>query len=177
MSRIGSKPIEIKDGVTINLDGQKVTVKGSKGELYENLPKEAIISIEEKNVIVKPANDSQLARAMWGLSRSLIDNMVTGVTEGFTKTLEVNGVGYRAAVQGKTLVLNLGYSHQIDFEIPEGIEIKCPKPTEIEISGINKQKVGQVAAVIRSYRKPEPYKGKGIKYSDERILRKEGKKK
>ncbi len=177
MSRIGSKPVEILSGVDINISDQEVVVKGSKGELRQAIPEEVSVKKDEGNLVLKPANDSSVARAKWGLMRSLIQNMVAGVSTGFTKELEVNGVGYRAQVQGKNLLLNLGFSHPVEFPIPEGIEIKCPKPTEIIISGYDKQKVGQVAAKIRSYRKPEPYKGKGIKYKGEYIRRKEGKKK
>lgn len=177
MSRIGKQPIELADGVTLTVDGRSVTIKGSKGELTQLLPAGVEVSQEEKNVVLKPANDTKEARAMWGLSRSLISNMVEGVTNGYTKNLEMHGVGYRAQAQGKTLKLNLGFSHDVDFEIPEGIEIKTPKPTEITITGIDKQKVGQVAAVIRKYRPPEPYKAKGVRYVGEYIRRKEGKKK
>jgi len=177
MSRIGIKPIDIISGVDIKVDSNIVTVKGSKATLTQKIPTESIVSIKENQVIVEPANDSTRAKAMWGLSRALIQNMVTGVSEGFLIKLEINGVGYRAKVTGKKLEMALGYSHPVIFEIPEGIEIKTPKPDQIEISGADKQKVGQVAAVIRSYRKPEPYKGKGIKYADEIIRRKEGKKK
>jgi len=177
MSRIGSQPVEITSGIEFNISGNEITVKGSKGTLSQIIPDGVSVKREENQVVVSPANDSDESRARWGLVRSLIFNMVKGVSEGFTKNLEINGVGYRAAVQGKILKLALGYSHDIDFPIPEGIEIKCAKPTEVEISGFDKQKVGQVAAEIRAFRKPEPYKGKGIKYSDEHILRKEGKKK
>ena len=177
MSRIGKAPVEIVSGVDVKINGTEITVKGTKGSLTQIIPENVFFEIKDKQVLFTPANDSMQAKAMWGLARSLVSNMVEGVSKGFSKTLEINGVGYRAQMKGKTLVLNLGYSHQIDFESPEGIEIKCTKPTEIVISGFDKQKVGQVAAVIRSYRKPEPYKGKGIKYSDEIIRRKEGKKK
>lgn len=177
MSRIGKLPVAIKDGVTVTIEGQLVKVKGSKAELSAQLPDEVLVSQEDKQLLVKPANDSQRARSMWGLSRSLVENMVQGVTEGFSVELELNGVGYRAQVQGKTLKLSLGYSHDIDFEIPEGIDIKAPKPTQLVVSGADKQQVGHVAAEIRRFRKPEPYKGKGVKYATERIRRKEGKKK
>jgi len=177
MSRIGIKPIDITSGVDIKLDSDIVTVKGAKATLTQKIPSESIVKIKDNKVIVEPANDSTRAKAMWGLSRSLIQNMVTGVSEGFLIKLEINGVGYRAKVNGKKLEMALGYSHPVIFDVPEGIEIKTPKPDQIEISGADKQKVGQVAAVIRSYRKPEPYKGKGIKYADEIIRRKEGKKK
>lgn len=177
MSRIGKKPIDIVSGVDVKLDRNIITIKGAKATLTQVIPEESIVTIKDSQVIVEPANDTTRARAMWGLSRALIQNMVTGVSQGFLIKLEINGVGYRAKVNGKKLEMALGYSHPVIFDIPEGIEIKTPKPTEIEISGSDKQKVGQVAAVIRSYRKPEPYKGKGIKYADEIVRRKEGKKK
>lgn len=177
MSRIGKMPIAIASGVTVTVDGQTVKAKGSKGELELTLVPEVTISQGEDGLTLAPVDDSQRARAMWGLSRSLVANMVQGVVEGFSKELEINGVGYRAQMQGKNLQLALGFSHDVIYEVPEGIEIKTPKPTEVVISGIDKQKVGQVAAEIRSYRPPEPYKGKGVKYVDEYIFRKEGKKK
>lgn len=177
MSRIGKKPIEIAKGVTATVNGQQVAVKGPKGELKLTLVDDVTVSQGEGGITVAPREDTQRARAMWGLSRTLVQNLVTGVSEGFTKTLEINGVGYRAALQGKKLQLNLGFSHEVLYDIPEGIEVKVAKPTEISITGIDKQKVGQVAAEIRSYREPEPYKGKGVKYAGEFIFRKEGKKK
>lgn len=177
MSRVGMKPIQIASGVDVKVDGQIVTVKGSKATLTQELPKESKVTIDGSVITVEPIDESTRARAMWGLSRALIQNMVTGVSEGFSKTLEINGVGYRAAVKGKDLELNLGFSHPVVFPIPEGIEIKATKPTELVISGADKQKVGQVAAVIRSYRKPEPYKGKGVRYQGEYVRSKEGKKK
>ncbi len=177
MSRIGKLPIAIPNGVTVNVDGQTVKVKGSKGELELTLVPEVELSQGEDGLTVRPVDDSQRARGMWGLSRSLLANMVTGVSEGFTKSLEINGVGYRAQMQGKNLQLSLGYSHDIVYETPEGIQIQTPKPTEVVVSGHDKQQVGQVAAEIRGYRPPEPYKGKGVKYADETIFRKEGKKK
>lgn len=183
MSRVGQKPVKIASGVDVKIDGQVVTVKGSKAQLTQSLPVEVSVKVNDGQVVVTPANDTPRARAMWGLSRALIANMVKGVTDGFTVKLEITGVGYRAAVQGKVLQLNLGYSHPVNFDIPAGIEIKTPKPTEIEITGADKQLVGQVAANIREWRKPEPYKGKGIRKADvygnpgETILRKEGKKK
>jgi len=177
MSRIGKKPIEIAKGVTATVNGQEVAVKGPKGELKLTLVDDVTVSQGEGGITVAPREDTQRARAMWGLSRTLVQNLVTGVSEGFTKTLEINGVGYRAALQGKKLQLNLGFSHEVLYDIPEGIEVKVAKPTEISITGIDKQKVGQVAAEIRSYREPEPYKGKGVKYAGEFIFRKEGKKK
>lgn len=177
MSRIGKKPIEIAKGATVTIDGQKLVAKGPKGELKLTLVDEVTVSQGPDGITVAPREDTQRARAMWGLSRTLVSNLVTGVTTGFTQNLEITGVGYRAAMQGKKLQLNLGFSHEVLYEIPEGIEIKVGKPTEISVSGLDKQKVGQVAAEIRSYREPEPYKGKGVKYAGEFIFRKEGKKK
>lgn len=177
MSRVGFKPVDIPSGVEISLDGRTVTVKGGKATLKQVLPAESIVEIKDNQAIVTPANDTQDARAKWGLSRALINNMVQGVTEGFTITLEVSGVGYRAQVQGSTLKMNLGFSHDVEFPIPDGITITTPKPTEVLIAGADKQLVGQVAANIRKWRKPEPYKGKGISYQGEYIRRKEGKKK
>ena len=177
MSRIGKKPVPIPAGVTASMDAGTLSVKGPKGEL--KMPMSDLISYEmqDDGLMVKPANGSKAARAFWGMQRTLVQNLVTGVTEGFTKVLEITGVGYRANSQGKMLKLQLGYSHDVDFAIPEGIEIKTPDNTTVEISGIGKQKVGRVAAEIRRWRKPEPYKGKGIKYRGEYIFRKEGKKK
>jgi len=177
MSRIGKRPVEVPSGVEVKLDGNTVNVKGPKGQRSFSAPDDVVVAMEEGAVTVKPANDTQRARQMWGTSRTQIENCVIGVNKGFTRSLIVQGVGYRAQAQGKTLKLSLGYSHDIDFAIPEGIEVKTPKPTEIEVSGIDQQQVGQVAANIREWRKPEPYKGKGIRYSDEYIFRKEGKKK
>ena len=177
MSRIGKRPVSVPKGVTITLDGQNVSAKGPKGELKLTLVDDVVASQDESGVTVLPKEKSQRGRAMWGMQRTLVSNLIEGVTEGFTKNLEITGVGYRAAVQGKNLQLNLGFSHEVLFPIPDGITIQCPKPTEISISGIDKQKVGQVAAEIRGYRSPEPYKGKGIKYAGEYIFRKEGKKK
>jgi large subunit ribosomal protein L6 len=177
MSRIGKKPVPIPAGVTASMEAGTLSVKGPRGEL--KMPMSDLISYEmqDDGLLVKPANGSKAARAFWGMQRTLVQNLVTGVTEGFTKVLEITGVGYRANSQGKMLKLQLGYSHDVDFAIPEGIEIKTPDNTTVEISGIDKQKVGQVAAEIRRWRKPEPYKGKGIKYRGEYIFRKEGKKK
>lgn len=177
MSRIGKKPVPIPAGVTASMEAGTLSVKGPKGEL--KMPMSDLISYEmqDDGLSVTPANGSKAARAFWGMQRTLVQNLVTGVTEGFTKVLEITGVGYRANSQGKMLKLQLGYSHDVDFAIPEGIEIKTPDNTTVEISGIDKQKVGQVAAEIRRWRKPEPYKGKGIKYRGEYIFRKEGKKK
>jgi len=177
MSRIGKKAVPVPAGVTVNVSGQTVSVKGPKGELKEVLNEQVLVKMEQGGVKVDPINQSKLARSAWGMSRTLVANMVKGVTDGYSKSLEINGVGYRAAVAGKSLQLNLGYSHDVNYAIPAGIEIKTPKPTEIVISGIDKQQVGQVAAEIREWRGPEPYKGKGIKYAGEQIFRKEGKKK
>jgi large subunit ribosomal protein L6 len=177
MSRIGKKAVSVPTGVTVNVSGSTVSVKGPKGELKEVLNDQVTVKMEQGDVKVDPINQTKLARSSWGMSRTLVRNMMLGVTQGYSKSLEINGVGYRAAVQGKVLQLNLGYSHDVNYPIPAGIEIKTPKPTEIVISGINKQQVGQVAAEIRDWRGPEPYKGKGIKYAGETIFRKEGKKK
>ena len=177
MSRIGKKPVEIPSGVTASVADGVVSMKGPKGTLSMQMLDEISYELEDNMLSVKPANDTKRARAFWGMQRTQVQNLVTGVTEGFSKVLEITGVGYRANVQGKTLKLQLGYSHDVDFAIPEGIEIKTPDQTTVEISGSDKQKVGQVAAEIRRWRKPEPYKGKGIKYRGEYIFRKEGKKK
>ena len=177
MSRIGKKAVPIPAGVTATINGQQVSVKGPKGELKQVLNEFVLVKMQEDGVKVDPRDQTKLARSSWGLSRTLVSNMVVGVTTGYSKTLEINGVGYRAALAGKVLQLNLGYSHDVNYPVPEGIEIKVPKPTEIVISGIDKQRVGQVAAEIRDYRGPEPYKGKGVKYQGEQIFRKEGKKK
>lgn len=177
MSRIGKKPVSIPAGVTASMADGQLSVKGPKGELSMPLADLVTYEIGDDGVSVQPAGNSKAARSFWGMQRTLVQNLVTGVTEGFSKTLEITGVGYRANVQGKNLKLQLGYSHDVDFAIPEGIEIKTPDNTTVEISGIDKQKVGQVAAEIRRWRKPEPYKGKGIKYRGEYIFRKEGKKK
>ena len=178
MSRIGKKPVPVPAGVTANLEGQTLSVKGPKGTLSMTMLDELVrTSVEDGQISVQPVNDSQRSRAAWGMQRTNVLNLVTGVTEGFTKVLEITGVGYRAAAQGKNLRLQLGYSHDVNYAIPEGIEVKTPDPNTVEISGIDKQKVGQVAAEIRRWRKPEPYKGKGIKYRGEFIFRKEGKKK
>ena len=177
MSRIGKKAVPIPSGVTASIEGQTVKVKGPKGALQLVLHDDVDAKLEDSAVQVSPRGETKRARAMWGMSRSLVSNLVAGVTKGFERRLDITGVGYRAAVQGKTLQLTLGYSHEIKYAIPEGIAIVTPKPTEIVVTGIDKQKVGQVAAEIRHYRPPEPYKGKGIRYSDEYIFRKEGKKK
>ncbi|WP_377809970.1 50S ribosomal protein L6 [Azospirillum sp. A29] len=177
MSRIGKHPVPVPAGVDVKVDGQQVTAKGKLGQLSLTLIDDITAALEDGKVVVKPANDSKRARVMWATSRTLINNMVTGVSQGYTINLEINGVGYRAAVQGKELVLQLGFSHDVKYPIPEGITIKCDKPTAISVSGYDKHKVGQVAAEIRGWKKPEPYKGKGIKYETETVLRKEGKKK
>ncbi len=177
MSRIGKRPVTLPKGVTAQVEGQTVRVKGPKGELKVTLVDDVEVQLADNGVVVSPRPDFERARAMWGLSRTLVNNLVRGVTDGFTEKLEINGVGYRAAVQGKNLNLQLGFSHDVAYPIPDGIQIVTEKPTSIAISGIDKQLVGQVAAEIRSYRPPEPYKGKGVKYAGEHILRKEGKKK
>jgi large subunit ribosomal protein L6 len=177
MSRIGKKPVAVPSGITANVEGQTVKVKGPKGALSAVLPDEVTVKLDGGQIKVDPRNDTKRARAQWGTSRTLIANLFAGVTKGFQERLEINGVGYRAAVQGKNLQLALGYSHEIVYPIPEGITIATPRPVEIVITGSDRQKVGQVAAEIRKYRPPEPYKGKGVKYADERIFRKEGKKK
>jgi len=177
MSRIGKKSVPVPAGVTVNLAGRDLSVKGPKGELKLVLVEHVLAKVEDGGVKVDPRDQSKMARSCWGMSRTLVSNMMKGVTQGYSKTLEITGVGYRAAVQGKALQLNLGYSHDVTYPIPEGIDIKTPKPTEIVISGIDKQRVGQVAAEIREFREPEPYKGKGVKYAGEYIFRKEGKKK
>jgi len=177
MSRIGKKPVPVPAGVTATVTGQTVKVKGSKGELSFVVPDRVNVAMENGAIAVQPRDETKQARAMWGMSRSQVANLVEGVSKGYEKKLEINGVGYRAAVAGKVLKLALGYSHEIDFEITAAIAIVTLKPTEILVSGIDKQRVGQVAAEIRELRGPEPYKGKGIKYADEFIFRKEGKKK
>jgi len=177
MSRVGSKPVIVPDGVTIILANRALTAKGKLGEMSMSIVNQVDINHADDQIVITPKDESKTARAMWGMQRSLAQNIVTGVSEGFTKELEIQGVGYRAALQGKILKLQLGHSHDIDFTIPDGIEIECERPTSIKIKGIDKQKVGQVAAVIRSYRPPEPYKGKGVRYLGEYVFRKEGKKK
>ena len=177
MSRVGKKPVAVPSGVTASVDGQVVNVKGPKGALSLVLHGDVAAKVEGTEIKIDPRVDTQRARAMWGTYRSLLANVMTGVTKGFETKLEITGVGFRAALQGKNLQIALGYSHDVIYPIPEGIAIVTPKPTEIVITGIDKQKVGQVAAEIREYRPPELYKGKGIKYADERIFRKEGKKK
>jgi large subunit ribosomal protein L6 len=177
MSRIGKRPIAVPSGITAAVEGQTVKVKGPKGALSVVLHDDVAVKLESGHIKVDPRSETKRARSQWGTSRTLISNLIAGVTKGFEERLEINGVGYRAAVQGKNLQLALGYSHDIVYPIPEGITIATPRPVEIVISGSDRQKVGQVAAEIRDYRPPEPYKGKGIKYASERIFRKEGKKK
>src|SRR5437660_6557710 len=177
MSRIGKRAVAIPSGVTASVDGQTVKMKGPKGALEFVLPAEVTAKMEKGSIKVDPRNETKRARSMWGTSRTLVSNLVTGVTKGFEKKIEITGVGYRAALQGKNLQLALGYSHDVIYPVPEGITIVAPKPTEIVVTGIDKQKVGQVAAEIRAFRPPEPYKGKGVKYAGEYIFRKEGKKK
>ncbi|MEC9367561.1 MAG: 50S ribosomal protein L6 [Pseudomonadota bacterium] len=177
MSRIGKKAVPVPSGVTATVNGQQVSVKGPKGQLAAVLVDDVMAKMTEDGIQIDPRDQTKRARSMWGMSRTMVQNLIGGVTEGFTTSLEINGVGYRAALQGKNLQLQLGFSHEVLFPIPEGIKVEVPKPTEIIISGIDKQKVGQVAAEIRRYRPPEPYKGKGVKYVGEYIVRKEGKKK
>jgi large subunit ribosomal protein L6 len=177
MSRIGKKPVTVPGGVTAAVDGQEVKIKGPKGELKHVLVDDIIAKLDKGEIEISMRDDTKNARAMWGMSRTMVANLVAGVTQGFTKKLEITGVGYRAAVQGSNLQLQLGYSHDITYPIPHGIQVVCPKPTEILVTGIDKQKVGQIAAEIRQFRPPEPYKGKGVRYAGEFILRKEGKKK
>jgi large subunit ribosomal protein L6 len=177
MSRIGKRAVPLPSGVSATTEGQVLSVKGPKGALQLQMRDEISYEIGDDGIVVKPANDTKQARAFWGMQRTLVQNLVTGVSEGFTKVLEITGVGYRAQAQGRNLRLQLGYSHDVNFPVPEGVEVKTPDQNTVEISGIDKQAVGQVAAEIRRWRKPEPYKGKGIKYRGEYIFRKEGKKK
>ena len=178
MSRVGKKPVVVPQGVTASVEGQTVKVKGAKGAMQLVVPDEVVVKFDPKTgITLGPKNETKRARSMWGTSRTLVNNLMTGVTKGFEENLEITGVGYRAAAQGKVLNLQLGFSHDVNYPIPEGITIATPKPTEIKISGMDKQRVGQVAAEIRGYRPPEPYKGKGVKYAGEFIFRKEGKKK
>jgi len=177
MSRIGKRAVAIPNGVTADVQGQTISVKGPKGTLQLLLHDDVAAKMDKGTIQIEPRNDSKRARAMWGMSRSLTANIVAGVTQGFERRLDITGVGYRAAVQGKNLQLLLGYSHEVHYPIPDGIAIVTPRPTEIVITGIDKQKVGQVAAEIRGFRPPEPYKGKGVRYAGEYIFRKEGKKK
>ena len=177
MSRIGKKSVAIPSGVTANIERNTLTVKGPKGTLSMGLVDDITYAVENDEISIQPANGSRKARDFWGMQRTLVSNLVEGVTAGYTKVLEINGVGYRAQAQGRKLKLQLGYSHDVDLDVPEGVEVKTPDQTTVEISGIDKQAVGQFAAEVRSWRKPEPYKGKGIKYRGEYIFRKEGKKK
>ena len=177
MSRIGKRPVALPSGVTATVDGGILAVKGPKGTLSLKMADEVAYDVQADGISVQPANDTKRARSFWGMQRTLVQNLVTGVTEGFSKVLEITGVGYRAQAQGRNLKLQLGFSHDVNYEVPEGVDVKTPDNTTVEISGIDKQKVGQVAAEIRRWRKPEPYKGKGIKYRGEYIFRKEGKKK
>jgi large subunit ribosomal protein L6 len=177
MSRIGKRPVAVPSGITANVEGQTVKIKGPKGALQVVLHDDVAVKLEAGQIKVDPRFDTKRARAQWGTSRTLIANLIAGVSKGFEQRLEINGVGYRAAVQGKVLNLQLGYSHEVNFPIPDGIKITCEKPTAIRIDGSDRQQVGEVAAKLRSFRKPEPYKGKGIKYETETIRRKEGKKK
>ena len=177
MSRIGKNPVVVPAGVTLSVDGQKVTAKGPKGELSFTLPSVITGKLEGSEFTVTPSSESKEGKSMWGMSRSMVANLIEGVTNGFEKTLELRGVGYRAQMKGSQLVMQLGFSHEINYDAPEGITITAVKPTELKVSGINKQTVGQVAAEIRSFRKPEPYKGKGVRYQGEYVRSKEGKKK
>jgi len=177
MSRVGNSPIQVPKGVTVEVGGGKVRAKGSLGELSLDLVDEVSVALADGVISVKPADQTLRARKLWGTTRRLLGNMVTGVGQGFVRNLEINGVGYRAALQGKDLVLQLGYSHEVRYPVPAGIKIECPDQTHLVIKGSDRQRVGQVAAEIRRMRPPEPYKGKGIKYADEILIRKEGKKK
>ena len=177
MSRVGKNPVAVPSGVTVSLVPGEIKAKGKLGELAMQLSSDVEVKLEDNKVWVKPVRETKQARMMWGTTRNLVRSMLTGVSQGYSRSLEISGVGYRASVQGKTLQLQLGYSHDVMFPIPSDIQIKCDKPTSIQISGANKQRVGQVAAEIRGFRKPEPYKGKGIMYLGEKIVRKEGKKK
>ena len=177
MSRVGKNPIAIPSGTTVEVNGQTIKAKGKLGERQMQLAETIGAEIEDGQLVIKPKANPDRHRMMWGTMRSLAQSLVTGVTEGFTRTLEINGVGYRAQVEGKALKLQLGFSHDVVYPIPDGIEVKCARPTLVEITGADKQVVGQIAAEIRAYRPPEPYKGKGVKYAEEHIFRKEGKKK
>jgi large subunit ribosomal protein L6 len=177
MSRVGKKPVSVPSGVTANVSGKTISVKGPKGTLSLAVDDRVAVAMDKGEIKIDPKDESKEARALWGTTRANLNNIMTGVTKGFERKLEITGVGYRAAVQGKNLQLALGYSHDVLYPIPEGIAVATPKPTEILVTGIDKKKVGQVAAEIRAYRPPEPYKGKGVRYADEFIFRKEGKKK
>jgi large subunit ribosomal protein L6 len=175
MSRVGKKPVSLPAGVSAKIDGQAIAVKGAKGELQFVAPNDVNVSLNNNQIKVDPRDETKRARAMWGMTRAMVNNLVVGVSKGFEKKLEITGVGYKAAVSGKNLQLSLGYSHDVSFPIPAGIAIATPKPTEVTVSGIDKRQVGQIAAEIRALRPPEPYKGKGVKYAGEFIFRKEGK--
>ncbi|VAV97752.1 LSU ribosomal protein L6p (L9e) [hydrothermal vent metagenome] len=177
MSRIGKKPVAVPQGIEANLNGKDLTVKGPKGSLSMTFVNDVDVTLADGKISIGPVGETKRARSMWGMQRTLASNLIEGVSNGYAKTLQLVGVGYRASVQGKQVKLQLGFSHDVMYDIPEGIDVKCPDQTTIIISGIDKQKVGQVAAEIREWRKPEPYKGKGVKYADEYIFRKEGKKK
>ncbi len=177
MSRIGKKPVPVPQGVTADVSGQTVTAKGPKGELKFVVNDDVLVKMEDGSIAVEPRDETKQARSKWGMSRTQIQNILDGVKQGFERKLEITGVGYRATMQGKNLQLALGFSHDVVYQTPEGVTIAVPKPTEIVVTGIDKQVVGQVAAEIREYRPPEPYKGKGVRYAGERIVRKEGKKK
>jgi large subunit ribosomal protein L6 len=177
MSRVGKHPVVVPDGVTVAIEGQRISAEGRNGALARVLMDEVTLSRGDEGIVVRPRDESLRARMMWGTARTLVANLVTGVASGFTRKLDINGVGYRAQIQGKQLVLQLGYSHEVRYDIPDGVKIECPDATHIVVSGVDKQMVGQVAAEIRRFRPVEPYKGKGIKYDDEKVLRKEGKKK
>jgi large subunit ribosomal protein L6 len=177
MSRIGKKPVALPQGVTASVNGQTVSAKGPKGELRFVVNDEVLVKMDDGQIAVEPRDQTKVARSKWGMSRTMIVNILNGVKDGFEKRLEITGVGYRAAMQGKNLQLSLGFSHEVVYQTPDGITISTPKPTEIVVAGIDKQQVGQVAAEIREYRGPEPYKGKGVRYAGEKIVRKEGKKK
>ena len=177
MSRVGKKPVQLPDGIEADIVANQITIKGQKGQLNQTFPESVKLEKEDDKILISPLNDTKNAKAAWGMTRTIINNMVLGVSIGFNRNLEINGVGYRASIEANILTLQLGFSHDIKLAIPEDLEVKCVKPTEISISGINKQRVGQFASEIRRLRKPEPYKGKGIKYQEEVIRRKEGKKK
>ena len=177
MSRIGKKPVQLPDGIEADIVANQITIKGQKGQLNQTFPESVKLEKEDDKILISPLNETKNAKAAWGMTRTIINNMVLGVSTGFNRNLEINGVGYRASKEANILTLQLGFSHDIKLAIPEDLEVKCVKPTEISISGINKQRVGQFASEIRRLRKPEPYKGKGIKYQEEVIRRKEGKKK
>ncbi|MBN8534678.1 MAG: 50S ribosomal protein L6 [Rhizobiales bacterium] len=177
MSKVGKKPVDVPAGVTPRVEGQNVFMKGPKGELSFRVPDDVAVVLEGNQITVNPRTETRQARALWGTSRAQLNNIATGVSKGFEKKLEINGVGYKAAAQGKSLNLSLGYSHEVIYTVPAGISVATPKPTEIVVTGVDRQQVGQVAAEIRAYRGPEPYKGKGVKYEGEFIFRKEGKKK